>query len=133
MPDSPPFSVFVDTEREQLIGQMAYLLPCIEPHLLRAVGSCMKRAVCLIIVETRLVMSPTTVTANQDPPVADLDIQEWIQGRYGFVPHPFWISHCRELYLEGPTGQPRRPWHECPPEKRSAVKEAFRHFGMLAE
>ena len=78
-------------------------------------------------------MSQTTVTANQDPPVADLDIQEWIQGRYGFVPHPFWISHCRELYLEGPTGQPRRPWHECPPEKRSAVKEAFRHFGMLAE
>jgi hypothetical protein len=78
-------------------------------------------------------MSPTTVTANQDPPVADLDIQEWIQGRYGFVPHPFWISHCRELFLEGPTGQPRRPWHECPPEKRSAVKEAFRHFGMLAE
>jgi hypothetical protein len=27
-------------------------------------------------------MNPTTVTANQDPPVADLDIQEWIQGRY---------------------------------------------------
>jgi len=55
MPDSPPFSVFVDTEREQLIGQMAYLLPCIEPHLPRAVGSCSKRAVCLIIVETSLV------------------------------------------------------------------------------
>jgi hypothetical protein len=23
------------------------------------------------------------------------------------------------------------PWHECPPEKRPAIKEAFVHFGLL--
>jgi hypothetical protein len=25
----------------------------------------------------------------------------------------------------------RQPWHECPPDKRASLKEAFLHFGML--
>jgi hypothetical protein len=32
-------------------------------------------------------------------PITDLDIEEWVQEQYGFVPHPYWISHCRELFL----------------------------------
>jgi hypothetical protein len=63
----------------------------------------------------------------------DLQIEQWVQERYGFVPHPYWINQCRELYIEGtqPSEENRRPWHECPPDKRPAIKEAFLHFGML--
>jgi hypothetical protein len=67
--------------------------------------------------------------------VNDLDIQHWVEERYGFVPHPYWIAHCKELYLRGvesPEGL-RKPWHECPPEKRSIFREAFAHFGLLAD
>jgi hypothetical protein len=65
--------------------------------------------------------------------VGDLDIQEWIHHRFGFVPHPFWISHCRQLYLQGPIEESRQPWHECPPDKRPAIKAAFLYFGILKD
>ena len=65
--------------------------------------------------------------------VSDLDIQEWVQEHYGFVPHPFWIRHCKELYLHSPSMSvgPRRPWHECPTDKQLAIKAALQHFGVL--
>ena len=76
-------------------------------------------------------MSPVFVEASETELVGDLAIQEWIHHRYGFVPHPFWISHCRELYIAGTSRQARLARHECPPDKRSAIKEAFVHFGIL--
>ena len=76
-------------------------------------------------------MASAVIPAPHSP--TDLQIQQWVQKQYGFVPHPSWISHCRELYIEGwaPSGEHRRPWHECPPDKRAALKEAFLHFGMI--
>ncbi len=66
--------------------------------------------------------------------ISDLDIQEWVFERHGFVPHPFWITHCRELYLSSPIEPEGRPaWHECPRNKRAAIREAFLNFGMLCE
>lgn len=68
-------------------------------------------------------------------PVGDLEIQEWIHRQYGFVPHPYWISHCKELYIDGArlSAESRPAWHECPQDKRLAIKEAFLCFGMLSE
>jgi hypothetical protein len=63
--------------------------------------------------------------------VTDLDIERWVEQQYGFVPHPFWIAHCKELFhltVEKPAN-PRKPWQECPPEKRLIIREAFPHFG----
>jgi hypothetical protein len=76
-------------------------------------------------------MGSAVIPAPEFP--TDLQLQEWIEEQYGFVPHSYWISHCRELYIEGTESseESRRPWHECPPDKRSALKEAFLHFGML--
>lgn len=78
-------------------------------------------------------MSTATVMTRE--PVRDLDIEQWVHERYGFVPHPFWISHCRQLYLENgeAPGQTRRPWHDCPADKRLMIKEAFAYFGLLPE
>jgi len=65
--------------------------------------------------------------------ISDLEIEQWVQEHYGFVPHPFWISHCKGLYL-GDTGTPtniRKPWQECPADKRAAIRNAFVHFHIL--
>ena len=66
---------------------------------------------------------------------SDLQIEERVQERYGFVPHPFWIDHCKELYIQGGRSsvEGRSPRHDCPADKRAAIKEAFLHFGMLPE
>jgi hypothetical protein len=64
--------------------------------------------------------------------VSDLDIQEWVQAYYGFVPHPFWIRHCKELYLHTPMPtEPRPAWQDCPADKRLPINAALKHFGML--
>ncbi len=66
-------------------------------------------------------------------PIADLDIEQWVQERYGFVPHPYWISDCRELFLRTveANAEARKPWHQCPEDKRERIREAFLHFGLL--
>lgn len=76
-------------------------------------------------------MASITIPAPQV--ATDLQIEQWVQKQHGFVPHTNWISHCRELYIEGAESSEanRLPWHECPPDKRFALKEAFLHFGML--
>ena len=67
--------------------------------------------------------------------VTDLDIQQWVKEHFGFVPHPYWIRHCRELFLQFPEPAPgdRRKWHECPEDMRDGIRQAFRHFRLLAE
>ena len=67
--------------------------------------------------------------------ISDLEIEQWVQEHYGFVPHPFWIGHCKELFL-GDAGTPRnirKPWQECPADKRAAIRDAFVHFHILPE
>jgi hypothetical protein len=80
-------------------------------------------------------MSSAASSAARAKAPSDLAIEQWVRDQYGFVPHPAWISHCKELYL-GPTpgssSEKRLSWHECPPEKRRAIKDAFVHFGLLA-
>lgn len=62
--------------------------------------------------------------------VSDLDIQEWVHEHHGFVPHPAWIAHCKELYLGVPPVE-RSPASECPAAKRAAIREAFLALGIL--
>ena len=65
---------------------------------------------------------------TEPKPVTDLDIQEWVYQHHGFVPHPAWIAHCRELYF---GAQRQEPSQECPSDKRLPIKEAFVAFGLL--
>jgi hypothetical protein len=74
-------------------------------------------------------MVSAVVLAPETP--TDLQIEQWVQEQYGFVPHPYWISHCKELYIQGTESPDRLPWHRCPPDKRAAIREAFLHLGML--
>ena len=56
-----------------------------------------------------------TATARVPSPISDLAIEEWVCERYGFAPHPFWISDCKEFYLKAETNQPLDARHKCPP------------------
>jgi hypothetical protein len=65
--------------------------------------------------------------------VSDVDIQRWLEKRYVFVPHPLWIQHCKELYLGAEQSPHRKRWHDCPPEMRLMIREAFAYFGLGAK
>ena len=79
--------------------------------------------------------SPARVVISDTPVASDFEIEKWVAEQYGFVPHPFWIKHCKELYLHRPqpADENRRSWHDCPLDKRSAIKAAFLNFGMLQQ
>jgi len=62
-------------------------------------------------------------------------IRAWRYARHGFSPRTGWIAHVKEL-----SGLRLRPTHNrrdprrvdpCPPERRAAIEEALRHFGIL--
>ena len=66
----------------------------------------------------------------------DGEIQRFVQGHHGFIPKAGWIAHVKEVHgiptLRGANRARRdRKVEPCPPEKREAIEEAFRHFGMM--
>ena len=62
------------------------------------------------------------------------EIQALIRRKHGWVPQNCWIAHCKELKglplgrANNRSGARKKP---CPENKRRAIFEAFRHFGML--
>src|SRR5215467_11950665 len=63
------------------------------------------------------------------------DIRAWVYSHHGFSPRTGWIAHVKEL-----SGLKVRATHNrrgsrrvdpCPPERRSAIEEALRHFRVL--
>ena len=63
------------------------------------------------------------------------EIDGYVRRHSGFAPKSCWIAHVKEL-----NGLPvSRAWNRagrgrvvpCPPDKRRAIEQAFRHFGMI--
>jgi hypothetical protein len=66
----------------------------------------------------------------------DAEIQKLVQHHRGFIPKRGWIAHVKEAHgiptLRGAKQARRtRDIEPCPPEKREAIEEAFRHFSMM--
>ena len=64
------------------------------------------------------------------------EIQKFVQRHHGFIPKPGWIAHVKEVHgvatLRGAARIRRgRDSEPCPPEKREAIEEALRHFGVI--
>jgi hypothetical protein len=64
------------------------------------------------------------------------EIQKFVQRHHGFIPKPGWIAHVKEVYgvptLSGANRARRhRDIEPCPSDKREAIEEALRHFGMI--
>jgi hypothetical protein len=63
------------------------------------------------------------------------EIQKFVQRHHGFIPTIAWISHVKVVWglatRQAPNraGQ-RRSLVPMPPEKREAIEQALRHFGL---
>lgn len=66
----------------------------------------------------------------------DVEIQKFVQQRHGFIPKTEWIAHVKAVHniptlREAKRARQDRAVEPCPPEKREAIEEALRHFGMI--
>ena len=66
----------------------------------------------------------------------DAEIRKFVQHRHGFIPKSEWIAHVKEVHgiptLRGASRARRdRDLQPCPAEKREAIEEALRHFGVI--
>jgi hypothetical protein len=64
------------------------------------------------------------------------EIQKFVQRRNGFISTTGWITHVKAISglptRRGATGAGRgRRVVRCPPEKREAIAQALRHFGLI--
>ena len=66
-------------------------------------------------------------------------IQEYVQEKYGFKVHTAYIAEVKRMVgldmhkAPNAVEQRKHEYHPCPPEKVEAIKDALRHFGLIAE
>ena len=63
------------------------------------------------------------------------EIQKFVQEHHGFIPKTTWINHVKVVWGLPTRRAPNRAGRgrrvvQCPPEKREAIEEALRHFGL---
>ena len=66
-------------------------------------------------------------------------IQEYVQEKYGFKVHTAYIAEVKRMVgldmhkAPNAVEQRKHEYHPCPPEKAEAIKDALRHFDLIAE
>lgn len=63
------------------------------------------------------------------------EIQKFVQRHHGFVPQTAWITHVKVVWGLSTRQAPNRAGRgrrvvPCPPDKREAIEQALRHFGL---
>ena len=63
------------------------------------------------------------------------EIQKFVQRHHGFVPKTTWINHVKVVWGLPTRQAPNRAGRgrrvvPCPPEKREAIEQALRYFGL---
>ena len=63
------------------------------------------------------------------------EIQKFVQGHHGFIPKPAWIKHVKVVWGLSTRRAPNRAGRgrrvvPIPPDKREAIEQALRHFGL---
>jgi hypothetical protein len=64
------------------------------------------------------------------PRATNQEIQKWVARQHGFVPESAWITRCKEEFGLAARVDAAQE-NPCPPDKVAAIKQAFRHFGLL--
>jgi hypothetical protein len=66
------------------------------------------------------------------------EIMLYVEAKYGFVPHAYWITEVKQLCnLPLVRGAPNKVGSQrdlnncCPKAKIEPIKEALEHFGMI--
>ena len=124
--------------------------------LLNAKGYALRRAEAVDLfprcahVETVVLLSretnPLTVEVRMEVETGEVKehptykrIQEYVQEKYGFKVHTAYIAEVKRMtgldMHKAPNAveQRKHEYHPCPPEKVEAIKDALRHFGLIAE
>jgi hypothetical protein len=62
--------------------------------------------------------------------------QKFVQRHHGFIPKTGWIAHVKQVHGIATLREADRARHDrdvvpCPQEKREAIEEALRHFGVI--
>ncbi len=101
-------------------------------------------------VETVVLLSretnPLTVEVRMEVETGEIKehptykrIQEYVQEKYGFNVHTAYIAEVKRMVgldmhkAPNAVEQRKHEYHPCPPEKVEAIKDALRHFGLIAE
>ena len=101
-------------------------------------------------VETMVLLSretnPLTVEVRMEVETGEVKehptykrIQEYVQEKYGFKVHTAYIAEVKRMVgldmhkAPNAVEQRKHEYHPCPPEKVEAIKDALRHFGLIAE
>ena len=64
----------------------------------------------------------------------DQEIRNWVLREHGLKIEIGWIADCKQecgISVDDLRAFEQARCSPCPPEKRPAIKQAFRHFGML--
>jgi 23S rRNA (uracil1939-C5)-methyltransferase len=64
----------------------------------------------------------------------DQEIRNWVLREHGLKIEIGWIADCKQecgISVDDVRAFEQARCSPCPPEKRPAIKQAFRHFGML--
>ncbi|WP_263365557.1 RNA methyltransferase [Edaphobacter bradus] len=64
------------------------------------------------------------------------EIQDYVRSKDGFTVKTCWIAHIKAEHglttrLAPNRFDPSRRHHPCPPDKRSPIESAMRHFRMI--
>jgi hypothetical protein len=66
----------------------------------------------------------------------DAQIQKFVQRHHGFISKTGWIAHVKEAHGAPTLGEANRARRNrdverCPQDRREAIEEALRHFGVI--
>ena len=68
----------------------------------------------------------------QTQPATNMELQKWIARHRGLVVESAWIEQCRKVVGISPESSSSDDTPlSCPAETQLAIKQAFRHFGMM--
>jgi hypothetical protein len=71
-------------------------------------------------------------STNKRSAATNQEIQKWVARRHGFIPETMWIEHCKHLFgIAGTSNIDAHLATPCPPERQTAIKQAFQYFHML--
>ena len=127
----------------QWLKSIKFKLPIIEEDMsLSLDNDALAETVVLLSRET----NPLTVEVRMEVETGEVKehptykrIQEYVQEKYGFKVHTAYIAEVKRMVgldmhkAPNAVEQRKHEYHPCPPEKVEAIKDALRHFGLIAE
>ena len=127
----------------QWLKSIKFKLPIIEEDMsLSLDNDAQAETVVLLSRET----NPLTVEVRREVETGEVmehptykRIQEYVQEKYGFKVHTAYIAEVKRMVgldmhkAPNAVEQRKHEYHPCPPEKVEAIKDALRHFGLIAE